>query len=186
MWAGACAAPLLSWGSITIHTSAGVLIIAQTSPAAAWHHLPSHAAAASQETALYPKLPVELCGWCQTLPACLLREGDGSDEISALSRHYLSPGCSLSWGQSRGLCCQQLPKPACDKGQGGTEPTSLQCLPSLPCVIWLGHWGSPMGSHQGPGLCSGTPSRWPSPGGRTGGTGRHWGHGQPPQSSSCG
>lgn len=58
VWAGARAAPLLSWGSITVNGSAGVLAIARPSPAAARHRRPARAArGASWTVPDPPRLP---------------------------------------------------------------------------------------------------------------------------------
>lgn len=58
VWAGARAAPLLSWGTITVNGSAGVLAIARPSPAAARHRRPARAArGASWTVPDPPRLP---------------------------------------------------------------------------------------------------------------------------------
>lgn len=69
VWAGACAAPVLSWGSVAINTSAGCWSsrgrAQPQSGIMSWHHLPSHPAAASKRQPCTPG------GCCQTLPTCL-------------------------------------------------------------------------------------------------------------------
>lgn len=87
---------------------------------------------------------MELRGWGQTFPTCPPQEEGGSGDISALPRHYFALGCPLSQGTAVGSA--PSPEPTHDKGQRGIEPTSLQCSPLPPHVIWLRYLGSPTGS----------------------------------------
>lgn len=140
VWAGACAAPVLSWGSVAINTSAGCWSsrgrAQPQSGIMSWHHLPSHPAAASKRQPCTPG------GCCQTLPTCLPWRG------MARVRFLPLPGTPSPWGVpchrgtatgSAASCCLNL---LLIRSRGYPAHTSA-VLPPLSHVIW----GTPGDTH---------------------------------------